>query len=82
MERINDPNALPPAVRAYEGRYPRWLLEAIDRAMALAPLDRPQTASELRDALLAHSQEVLADWGDSEASGPPSQRERSDFSGF
>ena len=82
IERINDAGVLLPAVRAYDGRYPRWLLEAIDWAMALAPLDRPQTASELRDVLLAHGPEVLADWGDSEASGPPSQRERSDFSDF
>jgi hypothetical protein len=73
---------LPSAVKAYEGRYPLWLLEAIDWAMALAPLDRPQTASELRDALLTHAQEILAEWSDSEASGPASQRERSDFSGF
>lgn len=82
IERINDAAALTPAVQAHRGRYPDWLLEAIDWAMALAPLQRPQTASELRDALLAHAPEALSDWGEGEASGAPSQQGRSDFSDF
>jgi hypothetical protein len=82
IERINDPKALLPAAQVHGDRYPRWLLEAIDWAMALAPLDRPQAASELRDVLLAHSKEVLAEWGDSQTSSSLSQRDRSDLSDF
>jgi len=82
IERINNPKALVPAVQAYAGRYPGWLLEAIDWAMALAPLARPQTAGELRAVLLAQGAEILRDWGDSEVSGSASQQERSDFSNF
>ena len=82
VERLADPTILAPAVRTYQGRYPPWLLEAIDWAMALSPADRPQTAGELRDALLAHGGEVFPASSDSDASDPYSGQERSDFSNF
>ena len=51
VERVeNDP--LEPAVRGFASRYPRHLLEAIDWAMAVEPAQRPQSAADLRDALL------------------------------
>jgi serine/threonine protein kinase len=43
---------LPPAAQLFRDRYPGFLLEAIDWAMALNPKDRPQTAADLRHALM------------------------------
>jgi serine/threonine protein kinase len=77
-ERLAGP-VLPPAARAYEGRYPRWLLEAIDWAMRLRPIDRPQRASDLRDYLLAHAPDQLPDWGDDESRHLAPEPERADF---
>jgi hypothetical protein len=41
-----------PAVDAAGGRYSETLLSAIDRALALDPSERPQTAAEFRDMVL------------------------------
>jgi len=41
-----------PALEAFGNRYPREILEAIDWAMQINAAHRPQTAGELRDALL------------------------------
>jgi len=43
---------LKPAVEAFGKHYPQKLLEAIDWAMQVEAVDRPQTASELHEALL------------------------------
>jgi serine/threonine protein kinase len=43
---------LQPAVDRYRDRYPAYLLEAIDWAMAMHAKDRPQTAADLRSALM------------------------------
>jgi len=43
---------LVPAVEAFGKRYPREILESIDWAMRISAEHRPQTAGELRDALL------------------------------
>jgi serine/threonine protein kinase len=43
---------LTPAVEKFPNRYPAWLLQAIDWAMELDAANRPQTAADLRDALL------------------------------
>jgi serine/threonine protein kinase len=51
VDRLKD-DEMPPATRAFAQRYPRHLLEAIDWAMAIEPGDRPQSAADLRDALL------------------------------
>lgn len=45
-------DTLRPATELYRDRYPAYLLEAIDWAMALYAKDRPQTAAELRHALM------------------------------
>jgi serine/threonine protein kinase len=44
-ERL-DKDKLVPAVKAFKRKYPERLLNAIDRAMAIQPEDRPQTALE------------------------------------
>ncbi|MCU0767016.1 MAG: serine/threonine protein kinase [Gammaproteobacteria bacterium] len=77
-ERLAGP-ALAPAVQAHEGRYPRWLLEGIDWAMRLRPIDRPQSASELRDYLLAHAPGELPAWGEGEARSFAPEQERADY---
>jgi serine/threonine protein kinase len=77
-ERLTGP-ALAPATETHAGRYPSWLLEAIDWAMRLRPLDRPSTASELRDHLLAHAPDELPDWGADETRSLAPQPERTDF---
>ena len=43
---------LQPAVEKYPERYPIWLLEAIDWAMELDAQQRPDSAEQLRSALL------------------------------
>jgi serine/threonine protein kinase len=43
---------LQPAVKLFGKRYPRHLLEAVDWAMRIDAAERPQTADELRRALL------------------------------
>jgi serine/threonine protein kinase len=45
-------DTLVPAVREFASRYPRHVLEAIDWAMAVESAQRPQSAADLRDALL------------------------------
>jgi len=79
VERRTTPEVLVPASQAYAGLYPAWLLQAIDWAMALRPLDRPQTAAELRDALLAHGDEVLPAATDTEQISPESAHDRTDL---
>ena len=46
-------DTLVPALKAFGGRYPDYLLKAIDWAMALKPENRPQSVSEFRQALAA-----------------------------
>ena len=77
-ERLSG-NTLVPAAKAYEGRYPRWLLEAIDWAMRLRPVDRPQSASDLREYLLAHAPDELPAWGEDEARSFAPEIGRADF---
>lgn len=43
---------LVPATKAFKRKYPAYLLEAIDAAMAVRPEDRPQSAEALREKLL------------------------------
>jgi serine/threonine protein kinase len=45
-------DTLAPAALTHAHRYPDYLLEAIDWAMRLEPGERPQSAGDLRDALL------------------------------
>lgn len=40
-----------PAVKVYKKKYPEYLLKAIDWAMAVHPEDRPQSVTELQNAL-------------------------------
>lgn len=68
IERLGNATGLAPAAEAYAGRYPAWILAAIDWAMALRTTDRPQTAAELRDALMAHSDEVFPGGPDTDLS--------------
>lgn len=42
---------LPPAVKVYKKKFPQYLLEAIDWAMAPAPENRPQSVAALQQAL-------------------------------
>ncbi len=42
-----------PAVKAFKRKFPPYLLEAVDWAMALQPRNRPQSTTELMDALKA-----------------------------
>ena len=51
-ERIKN-DTLVPAVKAFNGRYPDYLLKAIDWAMMLKPENRPQSVAEFRQALAA-----------------------------
>lgn len=44
--RLKDDTQIP-AVKAFKRKYPEYLLEAIDWAMALQPRNRPQTTAEL-----------------------------------
>lgn len=46
---------LQPAIETFPNRYPAWLLKSIDWAMELDAKNRPQTAADLRDALLEQS---------------------------
>lgn len=48
-------DSLVPAVDAFGKRYPREILESIDWAMQVDAEHRPQTAGELRDALLGRT---------------------------
>lgn len=45
-------DTLVPALEAFGNRYPREILEAIDWSMQINAAHRPQTAAELRDALI------------------------------
>lgn len=45
-------DSLLPAVEAFGRHYPREILESIDWAMRVDPMQRPRSAGELRDALL------------------------------
>lgn len=49
-------DSLIPAIEAFGGRYPREILESIDWAMQIDARYRPQSAGELRDALLGRIQ--------------------------
>jgi len=42
-----------PAITLFRKSYPKWLLEAIDWAMEIDPTKRPQSANELREALVS-----------------------------
>lgn len=44
-------DTLIPAVKAHKNKYPEYLLQAIDWAMAIHPRDRPQSVAELQQAL-------------------------------
>jgi len=48
-------DTLVPAIEVFGSRYPREILEAIDWAMQVDPTHRPQSAAELRDALLGRT---------------------------
>ncbi len=50
-------DTLKPAVEVFSNSYPRYLLEAIDWAMALDAAQRPRTAGQLRDVLINGDQE-------------------------
>ena len=50
-----DGKLVEPAVEKFPNRYPSWLLNSIDWAMELDAKNRPQTAADLRDALLEQS---------------------------
>ncbi|MBL3588260.1 MAG: serine/threonine protein kinase [gamma proteobacterium endosymbiont of Lamellibrachia anaximandri] len=64
IERHAD-DKLKPATRVYRRRYPAYLLEAIDWAMAVNQTERPQNAGELLTALQSKSKlkESLDDTG-------------------
>lgn len=49
-DRANQ-ECLPAAVKAYKRKFPEYLLQAIDWAMAVQPQDRPQTVDALQQAL-------------------------------
>ena len=69
LERITQ-DRLPPAVTAYEGRYPDWLLRGIDWAMGVQVKDRPQGAGDLRDYLLDQAARAGLAAPDSQALDP------------
>ncbi len=50
IERLKT-DTLPPAVKAFNGKYPEYLLKAIDWAMELKPENRPQSVAEFKQAL-------------------------------
>ena len=55
-------NSLLPAEKIYKNKYPDYLLQAIDWAMAPLPKDRPQSVGELQRALnqrMKHQQSAL-----------------------
>lgn len=52
VERMKS-DTLIPATKAFNGRFPEYLLKAVDWAMALKPEDRPQSVAEFREALTA-----------------------------
>jgi serine/threonine protein kinase len=52
LERSKN-DTLVPALKVFGGRYPEYLLKAIDWAMSLNPQDRPQSVQEFREALVA-----------------------------
>lgn len=43
---------IPPAVKAFKRKFPEYLLKAIDWAMAIYPENRPQSVTELKQALI------------------------------
>ncbi len=49
-ERVQKDNLIP-AVKAYNRKFPEYLLKAIDWAMELKPENRPQTIAEFKQAL-------------------------------
>lgn len=49
LDRVNQ-DTLVPAVKAFKKKYPEYLLNAIDWAMALQPENRPQSVAELLQA--------------------------------
>ncbi len=46
---------LVPALKLYKKKYPEYLLKAIDWAMQIDPIKRPQSAKELQNALTANN---------------------------
>ncbi len=46
-------DTMKPAVELFRKSYPKWLLKAIDWAMEIDPKKRPQSANELREALVS-----------------------------
>ncbi|KOR28473.1 serine/threonine protein kinase, partial [Achromatium sp. WMS1] len=44
-------DSMPPAAQAFKDRYPEYLLECIDWAMAMDPQQRPQNGGELLSAI-------------------------------
>jgi len=48
-------DTLQPAVAAYGGTYPHWLLELIDRSMSLAPEARPGDAAAMLATMRRHA---------------------------
>ncbi len=44
-------DSMVPAVKAYKRKFPEYLLKAVDWAMEIKPEDRPQSVTELQDAL-------------------------------
>ena len=52
MERLKN-DIMVPAVKAFNGKYPEYLLKSIDWAMELKPENRPQSVLELKQALAA-----------------------------
>lgn len=44
-------DSMTPAVKTYKKKFPAYLLEAIDWAMAIEPSERPQSIAELQQAL-------------------------------
>ena len=50
QDRVQE-DRLVPAVKAFKRKYPEYLLKAIDWAMALQPENRPQSVTELQQAL-------------------------------
>lgn len=49
-----------PAADLFRKKYPSWLLEAIDWAMEIDPKRRPQSANDLREALVSGKMEASA----------------------
>lgn len=50
IERLKN-DTLVPAVRAFSGKYPDYLLKAVDWAMEVKPKNRPQSVAEFKEAL-------------------------------